>query len=296
MKDRISPVISVVIRCRDEVQSIGPVIEGVLEQRGAPPFEVLAVDSGSRDGTLDLLARLPVRVHHLAPGTFSYGHALNFGAAAAHGTIVVFLSAHSRPLNSHWLARLVKPFDVSTVVATFGRQVPIDGVNPIEAITTRRNFPGAAPAAVRFSNANGALRRASVLERPFDEEIPIAEDHLWACGLRPEERIVYVPDAVVYHSHPMTAEHWRARFYAHGLAAEYARRRRRVELPWGFGDESPARVVFGRALPFLRLATALMQRREYRALTRLPRYALARTVSYTRGLRDGARRYSTRLA
>src|SRR5256885_17063176 len=76
-----------------------------------------------------------------------------------------------------------------------GRQVPVPGVNPIEALTTSRNFPPAPPPGVLFSTANGAVRRAAVLARPFDEEIAIAADHLWARGA--VQRIAYVPDAAL---------------------------------------------------------------------------------------------------
>src|SRR5206468_469766 len=176
------PEVSIVIRCRDEARDLGPVLEAVLAQERAPAAEVVALDSGSRDGTLALLARYPVRVDHLE--RFTYGAALNRGAALARGALLVYLSAHCRPLGRDWLARLVATFADPQVIATFGRQVPVPGVNPIEALATRRNFPPAPPPAVLFSTANGAVRRAAVLARPFDEEIAIAEDHLWARGAR----------------------------------------------------------------------------------------------------------------
>jgi rhamnosyltransferase len=289
----LPPEVSVVIRCRDEARHLGGVLEAVLAQRGAPPFEVVALDSGSRDGTLALLARHAVRVEHLPPKEFTYGSALNRGALLAEGRIVVYLSAHSRPLAPSWLAILVAPFADAGVVATFGRQVPVPGVNAIEALTTCRNFPPTAPAAVLFSTANGAVRRSAALERPFDEEIAIAEDHLWARGLRPDERIVYVPDASVAHSHPMTLAGWRARFFAHGVAAEYARLRAGVMLPWGAPNDDVAHIVLTRAGAFARLVGTLARERELRALAHLPGYALARTVSYARGVREGGRRYGS---
>ncbi|TMA34864.1 MAG: glycosyltransferase [Deltaproteobacteria bacterium] len=284
----MTPAVSVVIRCRDEAAHLGSVLEAVLAQSGAPAFEVLALDSGSRDGTLDLLARHPVRVERLPPGSFSFGRALNRGAALAGGEVLVHLSAHCRPLTRDWLAALTAPFADAGVVATFGRQVPVPGVNPIEAIAMERNFPPAPPARVTFSNANGALRRAAVLARPFDEDIPAAEDHLWACGVGPAERIVYVPAAAVAHSHPMTFREWRFRFYINGLAVEYARRRG-VELPWG-GD-TVGGVLFGRVGAFMRLAGTLARSGALPALARLPSYAVARTFWYARGVREGARRY-----
>src|SRR5262249_24259191 len=181
--------LSIIIRCRDEAAHLGGVLDAVLAQTDVPAFEVLALDSGSQDGTLELLARHPVRVEHLPSEAFTFGRALNRGAAVARGDLLVYLSAHCRPLTPRWLAALVAPFADASVVATFGRQVPLPGVNPIEAIAMRRNFPPAPPALVRFSNANGALRRAAVLARPFDEEIPAAEDHVWACGAGPGERV-----------------------------------------------------------------------------------------------------------
>jgi hypothetical protein len=287
------PAVSILIRCRDEVQNLGPVLDAVFAQEHCPEFEVVALDSGSRDGTLGLLRQYPVRIEELGREAFSYGRALNRGAALARGEIVVYLSAHCRATSRGWLAALVAPFARPDVVATFGRQVAVPSMNPIEAITTERNFPVVPPAAVRFSTANGAVRRAAVMARPFDEEVAIAEDHLWACGTSPTQEIVYVPDAVAAHSHPMSREHWRARFYAHGLAGEYARERLGVELPW---NDPPAMGAAGRvgrlARPFFRLAATLARQGELRALALLPTYAVARTIWYARGVRDGANRYA----
>ena len=288
----MTPAVSIVIRCRDEVHHLGPVLDAIAVQEGAPPFDVLALDSGSRDGTLELLAQRAVRVEHMAPGEFTYGRSLNRGAALARGHVVVYLSAHCRPRGRGWLAALIAPFATNdAVVGTFGRQLPVPGVNAIEAITTARNFPPTPPAAVSFSTANGAVRRAAVLERGFDEEMPIAEDHLWASAL-PPGALVYVPSAAVEHSHPMTLAHWRSRFYAHGLASAYARRRLGVELPWGDADDTVGGVVRGRAGAFVALVARLARDGELRALARIPGYALARTIWYARGLRDGARLYA----
>src|SRR2546428_14000675 len=128
--------VSIVIRCRDEARSLGRGREAVLAQEGAPAAEVVALDSGSRDGTLALLARHPVRVEHLA--RFTYGAALNRGAALARGALVVYLSAHCRPLARDWLARLLAPFTDPQVVARFGRPGPGPGLTPLQALTPAR--------------------------------------------------------------------------------------------------------------------------------------------------------------
>jgi hypothetical protein len=224
-------------------------------------------------------------------GEFSFGRALNHGARWARAPVVVHLSAHCVPRTRAWLTALVAPFADPGVVASFGRQVPLDGRNPIEQLTQARMFPARPPAGVLFSNANGAVRRDTVLRRPFDEEIPTAEDHLWAARVTPPDRIAYVPEAVVGHSHPMTFREWRHRFYVDGLAAAYARRRCAVDLPWCQDHDTPAAVVRGRAAAFARLAITLARGGHVRALAALPAYAAARTLAYPRGLRTGVRRY-----
>lgn len=286
----VTPTVSIVIRCRNEAAHLGAVLDAVVDQAFGGPVEVIALDSGSTDGTHDLLAGRQVRVERLA-GEFSFGRALNHGAALARAPLVVYLSAHCPPRTRRWLAALTAPFADPMVVATFGRQVPLDDRNPIEQLTQARMFPEQPPPGVLFSNANSAVRRTAVLARGFDEEIPAAEDHLWAVGVAAPQRIVYVPEAIVGHSHPMTFGEWRYRFYINGLAAEYARRRCAVDLPWRAGDDTPGAVVRGRVGAFLQLAMTLLRAGRLRALSALPAYAAARTWSYPRGLRDGARRW-----
>ena len=65
-----TPTVSVVVRCYNEGDAVGPVLEVLFGQQG-PSFEVVALDSGSEDGTLELLARYPVRIEHLATKAFS---------------------------------------------------------------------------------------------------------------------------------------------------------------------------------------------------------------------------------
>jgi hypothetical protein len=90
----------------------------------------------------------------------------------------------------------------------------------------------------------------------------------------------------------MSFGHWRRRFYAHGVAAAYARARLGMELPWDENRGSAPEIVVRGAVPFVRLVARLARQGELRALAHLPAYALARTLWYARGARDGARRYA----
>ena len=56
-----TPAISVLLPARDAAATLGEALAGVLAQEGAPPFEVICVDDGSRDGTGALLGEFASR-------------------------------------------------------------------------------------------------------------------------------------------------------------------------------------------------------------------------------------------
>jgi len=83
-------VISVVIPVLNEEDALPATLEAVFAQQHAG-LEVFAVDGGSEDGTLGVLARYPrVRVIAAPRGRASQ---MNAGAALAHGDILLFLHA-----------------------------------------------------------------------------------------------------------------------------------------------------------------------------------------------------------
>ncbi|HJQ37522.1 MAG TPA: TIGR04283 family arsenosugar biosynthesis glycosyltransferase [Thermoanaerobaculia bacterium] len=78
-------------------------LPGTLEELRALPgdFEILVVDGGSNDGTLDLARRLGVRA---VAGPRGRGAQMNHGAALAGGDVLLFLHADTRlPRNAHAL-------------------------------------------------------------------------------------------------------------------------------------------------------------------------------------------------
>ena len=96
--------VTIVVPTLDEAQRIAPLIDGVLAQ-GGPVAEIVFVDSGSRDGTLDLLqsaARSDARVRverdpPLADGWIGKAWALQHGANVARGPWLLGLDADTAP-------------------------------------------------------------------------------------------------------------------------------------------------------------------------------------------------------
>jgi glycosyltransferase involved in cell wall biosynthesis len=227
--------VSIVIRSKNEERLIDEVLQQVFAQEFPETYEVIVLDSGSQDRTLDVVRSFPIRLEHLPAEKFTFGYALNYGASLANGDYVVFLSAHCLPCGHFWLSELLGPLKSNTqLVATYGRQVPQPGVNLFEepelvaAYTLREDQTVRAP----FSNANSAIRKEVLQHYPFDESIPTGEDFLWAYTLPEECRVQYVHSAAVFHSHPPTLRYWRQRWYSEGMMAAYLTQLYCVTDPW----------------------------------------------------------------
>ncbi len=202
---------TIFIRARNEAEALPPTLRAVIEQ-SHPLEQLIVLDHASQDGTANVARSMGAEVYPIGEDEFSYGRALNRSLLYARGDVIVFLSAHCRPLHRRWLEDLLRPLANDRVGATFGRQVARRGVNPFEAWETLRAFPPT-PSPLfralgcqspRFSNANAAVRTASLRRHPFDESLSFAEDVAWEREMRGAgEGVVYVAKAAVEHSHAM---------------------------------------------------------------------------------------------
>ncbi|KAB7785357.1 glycosyltransferase family 2 protein [Methylorubrum populi] len=105
------PLVSVVIPTRDRAELLGVVLDGLFARTDYPALEVIVVDNGSTEpATRDLFARYAgdPRLRVLpAPGPFNFSELSNRGAAAARGTILLFLNNDIEVLEPGWLTELV---------------------------------------------------------------------------------------------------------------------------------------------------------------------------------------------
>jgi glycosyltransferase involved in cell wall biosynthesis len=198
----------VVIRAKNEARFIGETLAALFDAPALVPRQVVVVDSGSTDGTQDIVREFAqVTLIQIRPEEFTYGYALNLGVASLDAELVATLSAHSLPADARWLAELVQPFAQPTVAGVYGRQLPRSNATVLELLGMRltgvlSDTPKLLDRRPLFSNANGAFRRSLWLDHPFDEQVGGAEDIAWVRTM--QERgllIAYQPTAKVYHSH-----------------------------------------------------------------------------------------------
>lgn len=205
--DSAVTTIGVVIRTLNEGELIGRCLETLQRQHGEFDLDVVVVDSGSTDATIEIARAQGARVVHLAPGEFDYSKALNLGIEEAHGEVVVSLSAHAIPVGNGWLQSMTAPFADRRVAGVSGRQVPWPDAAWGEVHRLRHQFgetgcvySRGSEEQIVFSNAASAIRRSAWRDRRFI--LPAAEDLDWAHRVVADGwKLVYEPSAAVYHSH-----------------------------------------------------------------------------------------------
>ncbi len=201
--------VSLIIRALNEAEHL-PTLLDAVDRQTERPDEVILVDSGSTDGSVEIAEAHGARVVHIPPGDFTFGGALNLGCETAKGEILVFASAHVYPIDDTWLARLTAPFSNSAVGLTYGRQTGDDRTTFSEQRLFESWFPDVDnhdQDHAFCNNANAAIRRSRWEDFPYDEALPGLEDIAWATKLRQRGgTVAYVADATVAHIHE---EHFR---------------------------------------------------------------------------------------
>lgn len=94
---------SIIIRTRNESRWLGETLKRLSEQT-YKNFEIIIVDSGSTDGTIEIAKEFSVKVIEIPPKLFTYPYAINVGIKNSTATsFFCILSAHSLPIGINWL-------------------------------------------------------------------------------------------------------------------------------------------------------------------------------------------------
>jgi rhamnosyltransferase len=198
------------------------VLEAIDDQDAVCERELVAVDSGSTDGTVERLRARGARVLQTTAADFNHGETRNLALEASTGEVAVLLVQDAVPSSRNWLRALIAPFDQADVAGTFARQVARADASRVTAHylaswvaaqptprvvgpLTRETF-GVMPPKERhhlcaFDNVCSCIRLDVWRKHPF-QRTPIGEDLRWATEVMlAGYRLAYVPDAAVCHSH-----------------------------------------------------------------------------------------------
>jgi rhamnosyltransferase len=171
------PAVSVIVRTLNERAALERALASVRRQ--TVPVELVVVDSGSTDGALELARREADRLIEIAPGSFTFGGALNTGAEAATGEVHVALSSHCELPREDWVALALRHYEELSVAGTHGcRHLP--DRRPLTSVLLQDVEYAIRHPYWGFSN-HASTWRAEVWERfRFDAGVSACEDKEWA--------------------------------------------------------------------------------------------------------------------
>ncbi len=237
-----SPEVSVVIPTFEAGPDFDGLLKRLFSQRTDFGYEVLVIDSGSKDGTVKLAERYGASVHRIDRTEFDHGATRNLGASLTSGRYVAFLVQDALPVDDGWLAAMARDLDADeTVAGVYGRQIPRPDSSPLTRALMRdwptsgrerrEQFAGGpgpygalSPATRRslavFDNVSSCVRRSVWESFPF-EQTYFGEDLRWGkAAVEAGYRLVYEPRSAVLHSHERGALYDLRRHYADGLVLQ----------------------------------------------------------------------------
>jgi rhamnosyltransferase len=225
------PLVSIIMRSFNEGWALRETLPA-LRAQDYTRWELIVVDSGSTDGSVELIRSVaPRHFVQIAPHEYNPARVLNRGLELARADYGIFLNADATPQGSSWLRPLVKGLCDARVAAVFGRQIPRPDCRAVYAHDYERCFgPDRESAAWDhfFSMASSGIRKDIWSERRFNERLQYSEDDEYTRWCRTQgHRVVYVPESVAMHSHNYTPAQAGKRTFgeARALAAVWPGRR-----------------------------------------------------------------------
>jgi glycosyltransferase involved in cell wall biosynthesis len=200
--------VSVVVPVKDGARYLPQLIEAV---RAAGDVELLVIDSGSRDGSVELARAAGATVHEIGPEEFGHGRTRNLGMELTSGEVVCFLTQDAVPAPG-WLAAHLEALELGDRVgASYGPHLPWPDTSPMIARELEQFFASMAPDGEPvlhrrgdlsfLSNVNAAYRRECWAEIRFDD-VPYAEDQAFGRAMLDAGWAkAYHPRAAVTHAH-----------------------------------------------------------------------------------------------
>ncbi|MEO6183907.1 MAG: glycosyltransferase [Verrucomicrobiota bacterium] len=205
MKD---PLVSIILRSYNEGWALRDTLLGVQNQE-YKNWELLVIDSGSTDGSAELIRKAnPRHFHQIQPSEYNPSRVMNWGMRVAKGDYGIFLNADASPQNSNWLRPLVTALMNPKNAAVFGKQIARPDCRAVYACDYQRCF-GSSRESTKwdhfFSMVSSGVRKDIWSRRGFLEKLQYAEDDEYTRWCKSQNlEVVYCPDSVVMHSHNYT--------------------------------------------------------------------------------------------
>lgn len=159
-----STEVSIIIRTLNEARYLPHLLEAIDAQRSEFRSEVIVVDSGSTDGTIEIAQSHGCRILMIAKEDFSFGRSLNLGCQAALCQYLAIIRATASLVMAAGYSARVAPLAAGAVAYTYGRHIGRTETYWSEHRTFAKYFPdqSAVPLqGIYRNNANSALLQST---------------------------------------------------------------------------------------------------------------------------------------
>ena len=211
-------------------------LHAVESQDFAGNFEILIIDSGSSDTTLDIIGTHPaVRLVEIPGSEFGHGKTRNLAAKLARGTNIAYLSHDAIPADSNWLTNITVPLDSQGMdcVGVVGKHIARPNCSPLLKYEIDGVFRACGPdgettvidgalsktheltpGELFYSDVNSATRRDFLLNVISYRDVNYSEDMAFARDLlEAGYRKAYAAKAIVEHSNDVTFSEYGKRIF-----------------------------------------------------------------------------------
>lgn len=202
--------VSLVMRSYNEAWAIADTLKGVFDQDYEGEIELIVIDSGSTDGSHEIIERYNSKDFIiLEPGTYVPGKVLNQGFKLSTNDWVVFLNSDATPANKQWLTELLTTAVNSPKLgAAFSRQIPRKDCQAVFAHDYDRCFGPNRESKNWdhfFSMVSCVAYKPTWEKIPIREDLQYAEDDEWTRRLKDDGyEIILAEKSIAIHSHNYT--------------------------------------------------------------------------------------------
>lgn len=228
--------VSIVIPTKNAGTLLDRVLKNVFTQKTKYSYEVICVDSGSKDETLDIINKYPCKLYQIPASEFGHGKTRNYGAQQGSGEYIVFITQDAVPASDMWLQNFIDAMKLDSKIAGgFGIHYPYEDCNLLDVGGLKQHFlnfgtdntifsmeddlkryqndPGYMQYIVFFSDNNACIKRSIWEKYPYPD-VDFAEDQIWMRQMIEKGyKKVYCPFAPVYHSHNFPLKTYYQRYY-----------------------------------------------------------------------------------
>jgi len=221
--------INIIIPTYNGGQVFSKCLEMIGQQDYGAEIQLIVVDSGSTDGTIELAERAEALIRKIDKNEFHHANTRNEAVLLADFENIVFTVQDAVPCSESWLSELERSLFEADVAAVYTDQIPHDDATPyarfeiesisrargreqkiqqIESLEAFNEMPyDVAYRTISLDNVCAIYRKDLLIDIPFPE-VDFAEDMAWALkNMLIGHKVLYNPNIKVKHSHNRSPEY-----------------------------------------------------------------------------------------